>query len=79
MIRSEQHQEDGVDAENDEDDDSHMNDDDHNRFAFTTSKPIEDTLVKNNSSEDELKIQDDASDSHKHNTVVVTWIACEVH
>jgi len=55
-----------------------MRDKDDNRLSFATHAPVSDTVVENNLSEDELKIQDSAADSHECNRLVANWIACEV-
>ena len=73
LISFQPQQEDGIDVDNDEDDDSHMSDDDDNRFSFATSSPIDDTTVENNSSYDELKIQDNTTASHESLTKVQDW------
>ena len=56
LITSQLQQEDGIYANKDEDDD--------NRLSFLRSAHIDDTLVKNNSSKDELKIQDPVAASY---------------
>ena len=55
-----------------------MSDNDDNRFLFAASEPVCDTAVKNNSSEDGLKIQDASESSYECNRVVKNWIACYV-
>ena len=65
MITSQTQQEDGTDAENDEDDHSYMNDNARNRFALITSRPVDNKIIENNLSEDELTIQDAAAASYE--------------
>ena len=48
LIASQLKKEDGTDVEKYEDDDSHMSDDDTNRFSFVASEPVENAVVENN-------------------------------
>ena len=47
-------------------------------FSFATSALVCETVVENNLSENELKIQDSVADSHECNRLVANWIACKV-
>ena len=78
LITSQQQKENDIDTKNDKEDDSDVKDDDDNRISFETSEPVDDTIASDNLSEDELKIQDSAADSHECNRLVANWIACEV-
>ena len=73
-----QNMEDGIYTNNDEEDDSDMNDNTDNRFQFATSEPVDDTIEKNNLSEDQLIIQDAKAASFEHNRAASNWIAYDV-
>ena len=78
LITLQQQQENGIDTDNDEEDVSDVSNDDDNIFSFATSESVDDTIVKNNLSEDELKIKDAEAASYEHNIVVLNWIAYKV-